>query len=504
MYAVAGEAAPVRGKQLNVSCSSYGAIAYLLTFIISTIMYQEKTVDTKLMRYGNCRRNLTHKLLVSLLLLAIFGFFADFSLTRAQATCPSPYIVQPGDGWLRIAKRCGVTYEALRAANPDLWQQRGEQLQVGDPVQLPASPAASPTATPSTTPWPTISTTPTAPPVPRPTVVNPRQTPIETVRLFWQAIIAGMRSGDFRPAYAYLTPQQQSTLSYAAFQAEFALLHEVTITSIAGVQEGPTGAIVDATIVAANGSGVAWHYQQFRYRYALVPVSGLWRIESMLKLDIAPTPVPAGCADAPPTRLQRGMRAYVLPQPPLPNRVFRDPNRQSPLVGRIPPNGAMAILDGPRCGQRSVWWYVQADNGVIGWTAEGQPGEYWLAPLGTTGAPVVSSILFCTQIDSAKRCLTPTTHFPIGLNRLEVNWTFQNLPVNTPIKHLWYHKGTLYHQRTHVIWPANTTSPSGFGYTFYSPIGGLPTGEWRLEFRRAADNLLLQTGFFVVGPSRRQ
>ncbi|MEZ4737375.1 MAG: LysM peptidoglycan-binding domain-containing protein [Caldilineaceae bacterium] len=461
-------------------------------------------MDTKLMRYGNCRRNLPRKLLVSLLLLAAFSFFAAFSFTRAQAACASPYIVQPGDGWIRIARRCGVTYEALRTANPALWQQREEQLQVGDQVQLPSLPPASPTATPTMTPWPTGITTPTAPTVPAPTVVNPAQSPIATIRLFWQGIIAGIRSGDFYIAYAYLTPQQQSTLPYAAFQAEVAPLHEVTITSIAGIQEDARQATVDAVIVAATGVGTTWRYQHLRYRYTLIPVNGLWRIDALRKLDVAPTPLPTGCAAAPPTRLQRGMRAYVLPQPPLPNRVFREPNRQSPLVGRIPPNAALTILDGPRCGQRSVWWYVQAENGVIGWTAEGQPGEYWLAPLGATGAPVVSSLLFCTQIDSAKRCLTPTTHFPLGLNRLEVNWTFQNLPVNTPIKHLWYHKGTLYHQRTHVIWPANTTSPSGFGYTFYAPIGGLPTGEWRLEFRRAADNLLLQTSVFVVGPSRRQ
>lgn len=417
----------------------------------------------------------------------------------AQSRCATPYVVQPGDGWIKIANQCGVTYEALRAANPDLWQQRQERLQVGDRVHLSPPPALSPTPTYFTPPAPT----PLATIMPTTLPSVPGITPLETVRRFWLAVIDGRRTGDWGPAYRYLTPQQQSAMPYATFQANFATMRELTVTSIAVVQESATRAIVDSVIVSADGTGAGAGYQHSRYRYSLIVSSSLWQIESMLKLGVEPTPGPTGCAGAPPTRLQRGQRAYVLPQPPLPNRVFREPNRQSPLVGRIPPQAAMTLLDGPRCGESSIWWYVQADNGVIGWTAEGQPGEYWLAPLAGTGTPVVSPLLFCTQVDSANRCLAPATQFPLGLKRLEVNWSFQNLPVNTPIKHLWYHKGTLFHQRTQVVWPVNTHSTAGLGYTYYSPIGGLPTGEWRLEFRRTTDNLLLQTGFFVVGPSRR-
>lgn len=445
---------------------------------------------------------------VNLALFAILGCLCLLLASvpsYAQATCATPYTVQPGDGWIKIANKCGITYEALRTANPDLWQQRQERLQVGDQLQLPPIPGISPTPTYPTPLVPTpLVPTPLSTITPTTLPTAPGITALETVRRFWLAVIDGLRTGDFWPAYRYLTPQQQSTIPYATFQASFATTHELTITSIAVVQERAGRALVDAVIVSANGAGVEWRYQHARYRFSLIVSNGLWRIESMVKLGVEPTPDPGGCTGAPPTRLQRGRRAYVLPQPPLPNRVFREPNRQSPLVGRIPPNTAMTLLDGPRCGQSSIWWYVQADNGVIGWTAEGQPGEYWLAPLASSGAPVVSPLVFCTQLDSANRCLAPTTQFPLGLQRLEVNWSFQNLPVNTPIKHLWYHKGTLFHQRAHVIWPANAHSTAGLGYTFYSPLGGLPTGEWRLEFRRTTDNLLLQTGFFVVGPSRRQ
>ena len=135
----------------------------------------------------------------------------------------------------------------------------------------------------------------------------------------------------------------------------------------------------------------------------------------------------------------------VLPQPPTPNRVFRCPVASRRCLGRIAPGEAMTLLDGPRCAQQSVWWYVQADNGVIGWTAEGQPSEYWPAPVGSTPPPpdpsIVGPITFCTLIDQAKRCLNSTNQFPIGLKRIEVNWSFQNLPIHSPITHVWYHNG---------------------------------------------------------------
>ncbi|MBX3011632.1 MAG: LysM peptidoglycan-binding domain-containing protein [Caldilineaceae bacterium] len=412
------------------------------------------------------------------------------------AACPNPYLVQANDGWIKIANRCGVTYAALREANLALWQQQGERLYVGDQLQIPQG--APPSPSPPWTPLP-----PSTPPSPGP---NPR----EQVRLFWQAVIVGLRTGDFRPAYGYLTPRLQDVLTYPAFQASFANTREITIESLATVQENGPQALVDAVIITAEYTTGDWRYQRERYRYRVLLLGGVWRLDSLDTLGSDPTP---SCPNTVPTRLQRGMRAYVLPQPPTPNRVFQEPNRQSPLVGRIYPGEAMLLRDGPRCAQQSVWWYVHADNGVIGWTAEGQPGEYWLAPVNTpppavntppppSGNALVGPITFCTTVDRANRCQTPTTHFPIGLQRIEVNWSFQNLPLQTTMTHLWYHNGNLFFTRPHVVWGENRHQLNGFGYTFYAPLGGLPTGQWRLEFRRQSDNHLLQSATFSVGPIR--
>lgn len=420
-----------------------------------------------------------------LLLPLLWGTLSSVPL-HAQASCANPYIVQPGDSWFQIAKRCAIDFGLLRAANEALWQQQGTTLYVGDVLQLTLPGTPGPTPLPTPRPTPTVSMNPNA---------------RDTVRSFWLAVINGVRTGDFRPAYAYLSPGLQGAIAYPTFAASFITLHEVTIESVAAVQEGGEQAMVDAIIIAAEQTATGWQYNRHRYRYTLRWYNGQWRVETMETMS---RDSPNNCANVHPTRLQRGGRAYVLPQPPTPNRVFREPNRQAVLVGRIYPNEAMTLLDGPRCAQSSVWWYVQADSGVIGWTAEGQPGEYWLAPVGSTpptGQPVVGPITFCMAVDTAERCLAPTAQFPLGLKRIEVNWTFQNLPLTTPMTHIWYHNGRPFFTRPGVLWTANRSSTAGFGHTFYAPLGGLPTGTWALELRRQRDNALLQRAVFSVGPA---
>lgn len=446
------------------------------------------------MKAGLKQYRLCSALISAALLLPLLWGALSIGPLQAQAVCANPYIVQPGDSWFQIAKRCGIDFGMLRAANEALWQQQGTTLYVGDQLQLPLSgtPLPTPIITPLPMPTPPVSLTPTA---------------RDTVRSFWLAVVNGVRTGNFRTAYAYLSPRLQGVIAYPTFVASFATLHEVTIESVAAVQESGGQALVDAIIIAAEqipapGAGQAgWQYNRHRYRYTLHLINGQWRVETIETMSSDP---PHSCASAHPTRLQRGGRAYVLPQPPTPNRVFREPNRQSALVGRIYPNEAMTLLDGPRCAQSSVWWYVQADTGVSGWTAEGQPGEYWLAPMGATpptGQPMVGPLTFCMAVDAAERCLAPTAQFPIGLQRIEVNWTFQNLPLSTPMTHIWYHNGRPFFTRPGVLWTANRSSTAGFGHTFYAPLGGLPTGTWVLELRRQRDNQLLQRAVFSIGPA---
>ena len=125
-------------------------------------------VINRFTRHGRYGKQLGLILALLLLLLGLLGV----TESRAQALCPSPYFVQSGDSWFKIARKCGVSFETLRDANLALWQRQGETLYIGDQLQMPS--ALPPTVTPGYTPAPTI------------TPVYPGQNARETVRSFWR------------------------------------------------------------------------------------------------------------------------------------------------------------------------------------------------------------------------------------------------------------------------------------------------------------------------------
>ena len=99
-----------------------------------------------------------------------------------------------------------------------------------------------------------------------------------------------------------------------------------------------------------------------------------------------PTVTPAGeswiaCQGTYPSRLHTGERAYVSSTPFLANRVRSKPGLDGKIIGRIQPGEYMEILDGPACSNEWVWWHVRAEeDGLVGWTAEGDSENYWLVP----------------------------------------------------------------------------------------------------------------------------
>jgi len=86
------------------------------------------------------------------------------------------------------------------------------------------------------------------------------------------------------------------------------------------------------------------------------------------------------CPDAPKSRLKVGDLAYVTKDPPIPNRVRQEPNRDADIVGHINPGASMEIIDGPSCSNGWVWWKIKNAD-LNGWTAEGDNETYWLVPL---------------------------------------------------------------------------------------------------------------------------
>lgn len=105
-----------------------------------------------------------------------------------------------------------------------------------------------------------------------------------------------------------------------------------------------------------------------------------------------PTPTIAATPDSSPwqacsdavflSRIHVGNTVEVSSNPPLANRIRRDANLDSDVIGYIDPGEQAVVLDGPKCSNQWVWWKVRANSdGLEGWTAEGDAENYWLAPV---------------------------------------------------------------------------------------------------------------------------
>jgi hypothetical protein len=94
------------------------------------------------------------------------------------------------------------------------------------------------------------------------------------------------------------------------------------------------------------------------------------------------------CPGSPtPGRLAAGMLAFVTPGG-VANRVRDLPSKQTgKIIGYMPPGTQFLVIGGPTCDpdDQIRWWQINF-NGLIGWTAEGEKQEYYLAPPGAPDA----------------------------------------------------------------------------------------------------------------------
>ena len=100
-----------------------------------------------------------------------------------------------------------------------------------------------------------------------------------------------------------------------------------------------------------------------------------------VKQDLASTAPDVTCLGAVKPRLTVNEYAFVIPEPPIPNRVRSGPGREHKVIGEAGPGQAMSILAGPECSDGLAWWEVSVmGSGLRGWTVEGDSSGYWLAP----------------------------------------------------------------------------------------------------------------------------
>lgn len=89
---------------------------------------------------------------------------------------------------------------------------------------------------------------------------------------------------------------------------------------------------------------------------------------------------PLNCRPAPPSRLSIGMDATVSYRLSLRLRIREAPGLSSSVITAMNRGTEMTIVDGPVCRDGYLWWKIEKDNAISGWSAEGEPWMYYLEP----------------------------------------------------------------------------------------------------------------------------
>lgn len=91
------------------------------------------------------------------------------------------------------------------------------------------------------------------------------------------------------------------------------------------------------------------------------------------------TCIAAFCPDVPLPRMIIGLKGHVTDENPKRQRVRTQPGLDAEILRLMELGEEFTVLDGPICNDGYLWWYIKNEL-IEGWTAEGIPGEYYLAP----------------------------------------------------------------------------------------------------------------------------
>jgi len=144
---------------------------------------------------------------------------------------------------------------------------------------------------------------------------------------------------------------------------------------------------------AADGLNAVFDAQHLRYGYpmrnftALQVLYQLWQYVLYDAGEAVPaTAVPGAtvpvvsngdCSHAPASRLTVGLQGRITPG--VPNKVRSAASVAAEQTGNIPGEGVFDVIGGPQCADGYRWWQVNY-QGLVGWTASGYDGEYWVEP----------------------------------------------------------------------------------------------------------------------------
>lgn len=122
----------------------------------------------------------------------------------------------------------------------------------------------------------------------------------------------------------------------------------------------------------------------------------------------------------------------------------------------------------------------------------------------TSHRPKFGPISFCLQVDYDNRCISPTNHFPSGITRFYVSWSFQDVPLGTRFHRIWYRDGKLIEELTHLntIWDERWNSPTGVEFTWVQETEyfKLVDGQYKLELYFEGESEPIQQATVQIGP----
>ena len=105
-----------------------------------------------------------------------------------------------------------------------------------------------------------------------------------------------------------------------------------------------------------------------------------WMAEGFEGHRVVEEPISTDSVCAPPIRLSNGTRAYVNSNDPDPKNLRSEPGRDAPVLFTLIDGIGFTVIGGPVCTDGLNWWNIQilSRPDVVGWFAEGGPGNYWI------------------------------------------------------------------------------------------------------------------------------
>lgn len=288
--------------------------------------------------------------LLFLFILPLFIFLTPLAI-QAQSRCANPYIVQQGDWWTRIAQRCGVSYEALRQANSQLWAERGSNIRPGDRMNIPDESHAT------ATPQPTATATPFVPPV-----------------YVWHS--GSMPTGT--------NSNHQITLGFHLNDRnQYANIEIIGIDGSPTPCRTPPNVIYRASdlascIINTGRGGSQLHFDQVfadvnGVRQEITSRLELTQMDS-LRLAIRPTPTRLACIGASNPALKIGDTAQICTRQDRVTMREQPGDSSNSIDPPLAPGTRFTVVNGPICqsyqDETYPWWWVQTNDGRVGWLAD--------------------------------------------------------------------------------------------------------------------------------------